>query len=434
LYSSDDPSVLIPHPDDPYRERRPNQPKIHRGRIGSANTLQKDPKDRDQLRDQLNIRAIEMEGSGIADGTWEAKQGYILIRGVCDYCDSHKNDAWQGYAAVAASAYARALLESIPSEVVPKKRRKKQPPSPDTQTSGSVRSQEYEELSLRLERLEAKYQEAQPKAEHHEPLTSVPDVLTPNAALTNAEEITAREGETAKLSVAKADSPTPAKGGVSADLQAQEKPAPSAPISIFNAEAARLLNENLIDNALTHLRNPPEGVEPDLDSSRLYALAQIAARNLPEAEAEINKIMSTRPEWRSARYLKAVLNYFSALSPAALPGRFVPYPGPVAISLVKTDDDSQNRLNQAADEFKALLAETVANEEQQDILEVWVLACLANDPNRQIEAEQYCRELLAKDPTRLIIIAWGMSRNYKIDLNASEQALEQRLGEFHDQE
>ena len=41
------------------------------------------------------------------------KLGYLVVRGICDYCDSHKNDDWQQYAAVVAAAYTRALIESI---------------------------------------------------------------------------------------------------------------------------------------------------------------------------------------------------------------------------------------------------------------------------------------------------------------------------------
>jgi len=55
-----------------------------------------------------------MEASGIADATWTHKIGYLVIRGICDYCDSHKNDDWQQYAAVVAAAYTRALIESMP--------------------------------------------------------------------------------------------------------------------------------------------------------------------------------------------------------------------------------------------------------------------------------------------------------------------------------
>ena len=57
--------------------------------------------------------AVEMEGSGIADAAWVAGQHYLVIRGICDYCDDKKNDAWQGYAAVAAAAYARVVISRV---------------------------------------------------------------------------------------------------------------------------------------------------------------------------------------------------------------------------------------------------------------------------------------------------------------------------------
>ena len=120
LFAAHDPSMRLRHPKDPLRRR--DYPKLHYGRIGSANTLLKDPNARDALSNDLNLRAFEMEGSGITDGTWIAGRSYILVRAVSDYCDLHKNDVWQGYfdiwqgyAAVAAAAYARALIESFPA-------------------------------------------------------------------------------------------------------------------------------------------------------------------------------------------------------------------------------------------------------------------------------------------------------------------------------
>jgi nucleoside phosphorylase len=37
----------------------------------------------------------------------------LVIRGICDYGDSHKSEDWQGYAAMAAAAYAKDLLGEI---------------------------------------------------------------------------------------------------------------------------------------------------------------------------------------------------------------------------------------------------------------------------------------------------------------------------------
>src|SRR5207244_1070059 len=101
LYDSQDPHRIIPHPEDTMRV--PDQPKVHYGLIGSSDMLLKEPQLRDQLRDEYKVRAIEMEGSGIATATWmSGTTGYLLIRGICDYCDTHKNDMWQGYAAAVA--------------------------------------------------------------------------------------------------------------------------------------------------------------------------------------------------------------------------------------------------------------------------------------------------------------------------------------------
>jgi hypothetical protein len=43
--------------------------------------------------------------------------------GICDYSDSHKNKDWQGYTAMAAAAYSKALLYRIlPNQVETEKR------------------------------------------------------------------------------------------------------------------------------------------------------------------------------------------------------------------------------------------------------------------------------------------------------------------------
>jgi hypothetical protein len=42
----------------------------------------------------------------------------LVIRGKCDYADSHKSKQWQGYAAATAAAYAKELLSAIhPTQV-----------------------------------------------------------------------------------------------------------------------------------------------------------------------------------------------------------------------------------------------------------------------------------------------------------------------------
>jgi hypothetical protein len=42
----------------------------------------------------------------------------LVVRGICDYSDSHKRKQWQGYAAMVAAAYAKDLLYRIPQSRV----------------------------------------------------------------------------------------------------------------------------------------------------------------------------------------------------------------------------------------------------------------------------------------------------------------------------
>jgi nucleoside phosphorylase len=112
LLDAQDGTTILQHPIQ--NIRRAGQPLVFLGPIASANTLLKDPMKRDALREQLGVKAVEMEGSGIADATWTHDVGYLVVRAICDYCDMKKNDVWQRYAAVGAAAYIRALLEVMP--------------------------------------------------------------------------------------------------------------------------------------------------------------------------------------------------------------------------------------------------------------------------------------------------------------------------------
>jgi nucleoside phosphorylase len=47
----------------------------------------------------------------------------LVIRGICDYADSHKNDIWQEYAAATAAAYAKDFLGSVNNKDLAKSKR-----------------------------------------------------------------------------------------------------------------------------------------------------------------------------------------------------------------------------------------------------------------------------------------------------------------------
>lgn len=78
---------------------------VHYGVIASANQLMKDALIRDKLAKEHNILCFEMEAAGLM-----FQFPCLVIRGICDYSDTHKNKEWQGYAAMVAAAYAKDLL------------------------------------------------------------------------------------------------------------------------------------------------------------------------------------------------------------------------------------------------------------------------------------------------------------------------------------
>ena len=115
LGDSADHKKRVEHPKEPARVE--GHPRVFFGLIASSNTLLKDPVKRDEIRNTFGAKAIEMETAGLADAAWVLEVGYLGVRGICDYCDENKNDEWQSYAALAAAAYVRALLESIPGSI-----------------------------------------------------------------------------------------------------------------------------------------------------------------------------------------------------------------------------------------------------------------------------------------------------------------------------
>jgi len=84
-------------------------PVVHYGTIASGNALIKDGVLRDKLAKKHKTLCFEMEAAGLMNHF-----PCTVIRGICDYADSHKNNQWQPYAAATASAYAKHLLNHIP--------------------------------------------------------------------------------------------------------------------------------------------------------------------------------------------------------------------------------------------------------------------------------------------------------------------------------
>jgi nucleoside phosphorylase len=95
----------------PRSPRDTHEPVVHYGIIASGNQVMKNAIVRNQLATQYDVLCFEMEAAGLMNAF-----PCVVIRGICDYADSHKNKVWQPYAAATAAAYAKVLLGFVPPE------------------------------------------------------------------------------------------------------------------------------------------------------------------------------------------------------------------------------------------------------------------------------------------------------------------------------
>lgn len=105
------------HVREPRQHTRPCQ---HYGIIATSASVVKSARQRNLiaarwgLQHGSEILCIEMEAAGLMKN-----YPCLVIRGISDYCDAHKGDfgeAWKGYAALSAAAYAKELISVIQPE------------------------------------------------------------------------------------------------------------------------------------------------------------------------------------------------------------------------------------------------------------------------------------------------------------------------------
>ncbi|KAL4741624.1 hypothetical protein BDV11DRAFT_203350 [Aspergillus similis] len=79
---------------------------VHIGTVASGNTVMKSGQHRDTIARKEGVIGFEMEGAGVWDYV-----PCLIIKGVCDYADTHKSKSWQAYAAGTGASTAKAFLE-----------------------------------------------------------------------------------------------------------------------------------------------------------------------------------------------------------------------------------------------------------------------------------------------------------------------------------
>ncbi|KAL4940491.1 hypothetical protein BDV06DRAFT_224064 [Aspergillus oleicola] len=102
------PKKVIQRPDRPN-----NTPKVFYGLVASGDSVVKTTRVREEVNQLLggDVLCYEMEAAGFIH-----EFPALVIRGISDYADSHKNDVWQPYAAGTAAWCAKAILRNLEPE------------------------------------------------------------------------------------------------------------------------------------------------------------------------------------------------------------------------------------------------------------------------------------------------------------------------------
>ncbi|KAK2810430.1 hypothetical protein FQN50_002919 [Emmonsiellopsis sp. PD_5] len=103
--------------------RTGTDPIIHFGLIASANQVMRHGATRDRLQKELGVLCFEMEAAGLMDIL-----PCLVVRGICNYSDSHKNKQWQLYAALTAAACAKELVLAITDKPAAEEKGRVHPP------------------------------------------------------------------------------------------------------------------------------------------------------------------------------------------------------------------------------------------------------------------------------------------------------------------
>jgi nucleoside phosphorylase len=93
--------------------RDDTEPRIFYGNIASGNQVIKNGATRERLQKDLDVLCFEMEAAGLISNF-----PCLVIRGICDYSDSHKNKSWQRYAAAVAAAFTKEFLHFVSAHQV----------------------------------------------------------------------------------------------------------------------------------------------------------------------------------------------------------------------------------------------------------------------------------------------------------------------------
>ena len=453
-------------------------PKVSDGMVGSQDALLRDPEAfarMSETHDQIRIADMESGGFVKACEGIHPPQPWLVVRGVSDFGDQLKNDHFHRLAATAAAAWLRAFLtdgfdlENIRpfdepvSPAGPALGNSNTASQPATQASGNQNATllssltveavnaQFEQLAIPLnadrerdyERLRDFWHQRRDASVLSEirTLQQRPEMRFADARLRGklrrleASIALAVEKDVgkAKRLATEADAIDPSTNpeflralivfheqGKEAALRHLATP---QTLESWNLRVSLLIQCGQQERATEELEHPPTDITPDAESFRLLASAALESGQLAKARTEIRRASALRPQWFLIRYTEAVIDYFESFSAPLFAHTRKDWPLPTDTALLKRDRATLDSLHRAEQIFSELLSAQNLDVDMRQILEGWRLACLANDVERQAEAQAYCAELLERAPAHPCALPWAAARGFAIDLTHGTDAL-----------
>jgi hypothetical protein len=210
----------------------------------------------------------------------------------------------------------------------------------------------------------------------------------------------------------------PAAGLRSLDSQGIEDP---------EFRAGFLLEDGQVEACLARIEEVERKTPLTVELHRLRVLALLASGDVVGARKAAALMLEKQPRWEAVRRAAATVDYFSALSPAALPGHVPAWPSPVDWTRLKRDDEAVERLRASESVFREVAEQPGHPPEELMNVQGWRIACLASDPERQDEAAELCRSLLAGNPAHTPALVWTIARRFEIPTEPSLAALSEQL-------
>ncbi len=210
--------------------------------------------------------------------------------------------------------------------------------------------------------------------------------------------------------------------------QALSMIATPADIDEWNYRMAVLLQEGDFNEAITEYEKKPFKITSNDESVRIYALCLLCKGNVQKALDVIEPAVSRHPDWPYLSLAYAVILCASAVSPAVI-HQFDPnHPMPINLDFILRTESSLTNLLEAEKKFDWLMKVPDFDKPMISLLQGWKLAAIGYHFGRQIDARQYCAELMAADPTHQYALQWNVNRGFNIEDAGSVDALLRKAG------